>query len=460
MKAKLLVLSIFLFAAKMNAQYSVYYIGHSLINLNTPFIVKELRLAAGQTCVYRNHINNGASLKAQWENPPYVNPNPIWDSILGMDVEHATDFTVSLAPGATPTIHRNIITESVPLLDNPIDTTAKYGKLFHNLAKGHSTSIKNYMMSTWEPVGTGGGAWAAWRTSINTLRPNWEQRVDAINTPSTSNNMYIVPAGLALAALYDTLQLHAIGPLTQLSQIFGDNIHMNDDGNYFVACVMYATIYLQSPEGLPAVKAGPYTGNTAINNATVRAKLQQIAWSVVQSYPRSGYQSPLAVGDLDCFSAENKSDAVEIKFCLATNAHNQDVTIEKSKNGLDFEPIAAFKNVNRGIFSHLDKDNLEGGTLYYKLLFKEKNTVGEYSKIISVEHSNQRNIISPNPAKDFLNIKLAAVENNGKMLIYNTLQQLVLQIPYQEQIDISALPSGMYIVKDGKNTCVGKFVKE
>ena len=47
-----------------SAEYQSKQIG--LINLNTPFIVKELRLAAGQTCVYRNHINIGASLNLQW----------------------------------------------------------------------------------------------------------------------------------------------------------------------------------------------------------------------------------------------------------------------------------------------------------------------------------------------------------------------------------------------------------
>lgn len=442
-----------------NAQYGVYYVGHSLINLNTPFIVKELRLAAGQTCVYRNHINIGASLKLQWQDPSYFNSNLIWDPVLGQDVEHGTDFTLSYAPGATPALQRNIITESVPLLDNPIDTTAKYGRLFHDMAKGHNSTIKNYMMATWEHVGTGSGAWATWRASINTLKTNWEQRVDAINTPSTSNNMYILPAGLALGALYDTLQLHAIGPLTHISQIFNDDIHMNNDGNYFIACVMYATIYLQSPQGLPAVQAGPYTSDFAINNATVRAKLQEIAWKVVQSYPRSGYLPPLAVSDLDCFSARNDLDKVIIEFCLQNNSPTQNIIIEHSKNAIDFEPIKEFKEINEGRFYHNESDKLVNGNNYFRLNFKHEDGYEDYSKIIPVYFEKDIILMYPNPVHNMLNINTLNKDNSTSIIIFNQQQQPVLMLPYQSQIDISALPFGMYYVKDEKNNYIGKFIK-
>lgn len=459
MKTTINLIIFILASISMKAQYGVYYVGHSLINLNTPFMVKELRLAAGQTSVYRNHINIGASLKLQWADPTYFNSNPIWDPILGMDVEHGTDFTLSYAPGSTPTLHRNIITESVPILDNPIDTTVKYGKLFHNLAKGHNSTIKNYMMSTWEHVGTGSGAWATWRASITSLQSNWEQRVDGINTPSSSNNMLIVPAGLALGALYDTLQLHAIGPLTHISQLFNDDIHMNNDGNYFIACVMYATIYLQSPQGLPAVQAGPYTSDYAITNATVRAKLQEIAWKVVQSYPRTGYIPPLAVSDLECFSARKSNDNVEIDFCLEKNSPKQDVIVEQSQNGIDFQPIAIFKSISEGTFKVFDSSSFNKGFYYYRLKFVHSDGYSDYSKIVSVYFENETNHLSPNPATNILNINLPDSDIPSKIFIYNHLKQLVLNVVYQNQIDISALPVGIYVVKSDKNEFLGRFIK-
>lgn len=459
MKTRISLFLIIFMVWNVKAQYGVYYLGHSLINLNTPFIVKQLRLAAGQTCVYRNHINIGASLKLQWADPSFFNSNPIWDPVLGQDVEHGTDFTLSYASGATPTLHRNIITESVPLLDNPVDTTVKYGKFFHDLAKGHSSTIKNYMMATWEPVGTGSGAWATWRASINTLKTNWEQRVDGINTPSTSNNMLIVPAGLALGALYDTLQLHAIGPLTHISQIFNDDIHMNNDGNYFIACVMYATIYLESPQGLPAVQAGPYTSDFAINNATVRAKLQEIAWKVVQSYPRSGYAPPLAVADLDCFTTKKESNRVVVEFCLQNDSPTQDVVIEHCDNAIDFEPIAEFNAINEGRYQHVESNKLVSGNNYFRLKFRHSDGYTDYSRIVTVLIEGLSNSLSPNPASNILNINLNNKDFISKIIFYNTLQQPMLIAPFQTQIDISSLPSGMYFVKDETNTFLGKFIK-
>ena len=86
------------------AQTGIYYVGHSLVNKSTPFMVKELRVAAGYSIQYRHHINNGASLQWQWTNPTSFNIDPIWDPALGMNVEHGTNFLTALAPGASPSL--------------------------------------------------------------------------------------------------------------------------------------------------------------------------------------------------------------------------------------------------------------------------------------------------------------------------------------------------------------------
>lgn len=441
------------------AQTGIYYVGHSLVNKSTPFMVKELRVAAGYSIQYRHHINNGASLQWQWTNPTSFNIDPIWDPALGMNVEHGTNFLTALAPGASPSFQRMIITESVPLLNNHVDTTGKYGKYFHDLAKNHDASIKNYMMSTWEYVGTGSNAWADWRNQITTYKPYWEARVDKINTPSTSNNMYIVPAGMALGALYDTLQNHAIGSLSNISSLFSDNIHLNDDGNYFVSCVMYATLFLQSPEGLPAVKPGPYVNYTVIDESAVRNKLQEIAWKVVQSYPRTGYVPPLAVNDLECFNVNKSEDFVKVNFCLAKTAKPQDIIIEKSYDGVEFESIGMFKSIYSGNYSLIDRE-LKLGVNYYRLKFVDsinKNLL-EYSKIksIVIEDLNSE-ILYPNPVDDILYYNGNITQSSVKF--YNTIGSFIMELPLQNSMNIENLNKGIYFVQLPNNK-VFRILKE
>ena len=65
----------------------------------------------------------------------------------------------------------------------------------------------------------------------------------------------------------------------------------------------------------------------------------------------------------------------------------------------------------------------------------------------------------PNPVHNLLNINVLNKNNSTSIIIFNQQQQPVLMLPYQSQIDISALPFGMYYVKDEKNNYIGKFIK-
>lgn len=443
MKQALLLLSVFV-ATQLSAQFNTYYVGHSLINLKTPWMVKQLRIAAGTTTQYRHHINNGAPLHWQWNNPASFNSDLIWNPSLLQDEEHGTNFLTALANGASPAYKRMIITESIPITNNPNDTTGKYGKYFHDLAKNHDGTIKNFMLQTWEDMDDYSSI-AAWRASIATLLPNWEAKVDKINTPSTSNNMYIIPAGLAMGALYDTLQIHSIGAMTNIQYIFSsDGIHLTDDGNYFLSCVMYACLYNASPIGLPAVTIGPYNNNTVINDPTIRAKLQQIAWVVASNYPRSGFP-PLAVSDLNCFTVQQqqKSDNISIAFCLSKSAKLQQVSIEFSLDGVTFHELKTFHQIEGGQYNYSYQEQQQGN-IYYRLRFSEESAVS-YSNIVSVYIKNDEIKLSPNPADQV--IWFENLDKNTTFTVYNSTGQIVLKsITENNRTDISTLNKGLYFI--------------
>ncbi|MEO1334760.1 MAG: hypothetical protein AAFV29_03920 [Myxococcota bacterium] len=62
-----------------------------------------------------------------------------------------------------------------------------------------------------------------------------------------------------------------------------DDIHMSYIGSYYIGLVAYATIYRQNPVGLPTVdRLSP----------TLARKLQELAWEVVINDPKTGVRAP------------------------------------------------------------------------------------------------------------------------------------------------------------------------
>lgn len=448
---------LFLLSSNLSAQFNTYYVGHSLINKQTPWMVKQLRIAAGTTTQYRHHIINGSSLQYQWQHPASFESDLIWNPTLMQDEEHGKNFLDALAPGATPAFKRMVITESIPITNNLNDTTGKYGKNFHDLAKTHDGSIKNFMLQTWEHQLDYGNL-DLWRASINTLLPNWEAKVDKINTPSTSNNMFIIPAGIAMGALYDTLKLHSIGSLNQISQLFVDDIHLNADGTYFEACVIYACLFQQSPVGLPAVTLGPYNGNTSINDPTVRTKLQEIAWLIATTYPRSGFP-PLAVADLNCFGVEPKNnfENISIDFCLQNSSKLQDIEIQFSIDGEHFHTLKQYYDIKGGKYNYTYHEQ-NFGNLYFRLQFKDIDNL-TYSNVITIYLNDNQIKLYPNPAQN--RIWLENIAEYSEYSIYNLLgQSLMIRQKYDGGIDISQLPNGLYFLQVEGSSNLFPFNKE
>ena len=279
---KFIVLTIFIFCiiALKAQQQKIYYIGHSLTNMDIPFMVQQLAQAANKPADYRHHINIGAPLSLQWSEPWKFNGDLHWVASQGRDVEHGTDFIVELARGGYTAL---VLTEAQGFQSNlKWNDGIGHGRKFDSVARRASPNIKTYCYETWSHVENNN--YGTWRQRINEDSPFWEQMARGIRSDGL-----VVPAGQAMAALYDALQRSAVGRLTNINQIFSDNIHLNNTGNYYVALVMYATLFKTSPEGLPDIPAGPYQQTTRVEtNAATRLALQRLAWQTVRNYPLSG----------------------------------------------------------------------------------------------------------------------------------------------------------------------------
>ncbi|HNW88499.1 MAG TPA: M6 family metalloprotease domain-containing protein [Bacteroidales bacterium] len=138
------------------------------------------------------------------------------------------------------------------------------------------------------------------------------------------------------------------------------------------------------------------------------------------------------------------------------------------------------KRINNGLWSDIINVNdfyLENpavaGTWQYRamLLFNGTYYYSAPKSVLadlctSIEHDTDKYIaIYPNPAKNHLTIEMLQWVEKTSIFIYNLQGQLLLtqaMLHSREEIDISTLPNGVYVIKvsDEENIKVKKFVKQ
>jgi|GEM_PF-6496052 len=119
-----------------------------------------------------------------------------------------------------------------------------------------------------------------------------EQAATFINRErSDAPKTYIFPEGLALANLYDHIVAGEVPTLTGIEDLYRDNGHLNEKGNYFQALIWYAVMFRDSPLGAPHILSAypnqPWIEADVFDSEMAKA-MQEIAWGTVRTYKYSG----------------------------------------------------------------------------------------------------------------------------------------------------------------------------
>ena len=156
-------------------------------------------------------------------------------------------------------------------------------------------------------------------------------------------------------------------------------------------------------------------------------------------------------------SWQNYKEMSTIKFSFTYDTNGNSLTGKCEKlNSTNWLPEMGFLPI------YAAKEALFEVTAYrYQASFKSFNTkIAEFN-------ANKSLYIYPNPATNNITVNYTSLnENKGSMIaIYNIQGQLLQQVPLQQenqQIDISALSKGVYLLKlnNSPNTAVVKIVKE
>jgi hypothetical protein len=250
----------------------ILFIGHSLVGKVMPSMLSSLIPSGTQSLQVDRQVINGAPLAWNWAN--------------GAGAEGVNARAV-LPSGRYGVV---VVTEAIPL-DTHLQwsDTLGYAKRYYDLAIAANPAARFYVYETWHSLGGSAADLAAWRQRLDADRAKWAGIVAHINATNgaTQPEAMLVPAGAAMAALHDAIAAGRIAGLTSIRQLFADDIHLNETGNYFLTMVQYATLLQTSPQGLSGQTSHEWGSYPAVPAALAQA-LQALAWTVVQADPSAG----------------------------------------------------------------------------------------------------------------------------------------------------------------------------
>ncbi|WP_156118140.1 calcium-binding protein, partial [Paracoccus sp. PAMC 22219] len=254
----------------LSSESNILTIGHSLVGRQLPHMMNSM----GNEGKTDFQVITGAPLRVSWNDHDRAHAQ-------GVDSHNA------LATGKYDAL---ILTEAVPLETNvQWNDTSGYVLKFLSLAHASNPDIQTYLYETWNGFDFFNGDLKAWRASLDRFSPIWEGVVDEVNAarPSGSKEMLLIPAGQAMANLYDAIEAGRIPGVTSIRHFFTDDIHPTDAGYYYVTMVHQATLYGKDPSGLSNIVFGDYGPYPTID-PTIAAHLQDLAWETVMEYDRDG----------------------------------------------------------------------------------------------------------------------------------------------------------------------------
>ena len=258
--------------------------GHSLTDtyVNAPWpgrLVLATAVFAGREAAYRTVINDtipGSSLGWRWNHASNT-PNAR---------EHIDRFELLVTTERVPlSLDRATLkADTLDWLDRWVAHAAQKG----NAGKGAEVLL----YSTWTnwriPDGQSHNRKhpISFRQDLENQEKSWELMQDTANTnrPSGMPLIYMIPGHRLMMRIYDDIKSGTAPGLANIGDVFNDDIHLNNLGQYAITCLVYAVIYHRNPSELPTRLAVPEDKLTREQADYFKAA----AWNVAKSYPRSG----------------------------------------------------------------------------------------------------------------------------------------------------------------------------
>ena len=209
------------------------FVGHSLVGQVMPTMFNTFMESQNLDVSADAQVINGASLRYNWDNGA---------SAQGVNARAV------LPSGEYDTV---IVTEAIPLDDQlRWNDTEGYASRYFDLAQGADAETRFYIYETWHELGADTNQW---RAQIADDLSKWQGIADSVNETSTGSaqEASIIPAGQAMGRLHDRIEAGEVPGVSSIRDLFSDNIHLNDTGNWFIAALHASAVTGVDPSTLP-----------------------------------------------------------------------------------------------------------------------------------------------------------------------------------------------------------------
>lgn len=262
-------------------QTKVFFLGHSLINFNVPNMTNRLAEAANKGFILKRNIGNGANLSFHYTNPfSPGSQGDVWKNTL-TDGDF-TDF---------------VFTEAIPLKGHlQWSKTHEYADSFAIYFRNYNEKGRIFLYETWHCIKSGtpqGCEWEEddkdpWTTRLKNDFALWNGILNYLKTKG-HGEVFMVPAGQAFIKLDEEIKKGNLSGIENVFDLFSDDIHLTNIGNYFIACLMYGVIFKESPLGLPSRLKDEYDVFYTVFPTDEQARvLQNVAWQTLCEIELSG----------------------------------------------------------------------------------------------------------------------------------------------------------------------------
>jgi len=290
-RSTLAVAAIVLAAGQAPAQDTttlrVYFVGNSVTDTINYRALAELAKSRGHQQIWGRHMIPGAPLQWIWQHPKDGFQEQPFGHYPTALADHQWD-VLSLQP-----FDRHLEGK---------DGDLTMAKNFIDLALPKSPDLQVYVYARWPRQGKDDfdTAWLKKYTGgwdgTNETKDYFERLTLELRKtcPNLKKPVLMVPVGHVMFELNQRMKAGDVPGHKQIKEVFADGIHLNNVGSYVVGCTYFATLYRESPKGLPGE---PYK----VTDQKLAEVIQDTVWKVVSTHELAGVGKAPASGGKTSF---------------------------------------------------------------------------------------------------------------------------------------------------------------
>jgi hypothetical protein len=267
---------------------NVFYSGHSLMDQPLPDFVRRIAESLGHANQWNRQYVVGSSIQRRTHG---VDPAvPGWQGYRQGYNREGEGLDVIAELREPKTINGSydvlVITEEHTMLEILLlGDTVRLLRHYHDRFIEGNPSGTTYFYEPWLAIEDKSDPrrWIAYERAASRIWQCVATRINAaLEVESRADRLISLPAGIALAELVErATQGDGVPGITRgnvretVDTLFADDVHLRPLGMYYMALVVYASVYRHSPQG------AWHPEDVTVQQATV---LQDIAWEFVTRY--------------------------------------------------------------------------------------------------------------------------------------------------------------------------------